>query len=824
MRSKVVISLVLLLVAVLACAPPAVAAAPSHPGALDRSFSGDGFTQMDFGTEPWRGWGFEVVSLPDGRFLVLANTYRGDSVMRFEADGSVDRSYGNGGARLLDHPVSAMARAPGGKIVVAGYANLSADEGSADFAVTRLTPDGRLDRGFGGDGSIVFGGRPGGDGASSVLVRRDGGIIVLGRIFDRSIRAIEVAELDRAGRLVPHFGRGGVAVVPVPAENIGVMISRMEPQGARTIVLLGHPGAGAGGLLRLNPDGTRDPTFGVDGEVTSRQIDAIRGGNSGYYSSSAPAGLAVAADGAIAIATENGKVTRLLPDGAPDPGFGHGGQAQFELEGAYALRPYTVSLDAEGRTLLAGRAEFGSDPETRTYALLTVRLQPDGALDPSFGGDGFAITPVAGEGWLYDLALLPGGKTLAVGGTEPKYRQRWVTAARYEPDGELDPGFGAAGIARAPAFVPAADEAAALLVDRRGRTFAAGAAGGKAAVLSLGTGGRLDSGFGRRGMVTPTIDADDFFPERAGALARYPGGRLLVGAGSKSSGAVLRYRADGSLDSSFGRDGVARASCLETIQSLAVLPDGGILVAGRDYGPFKVALTRLRPGGAPDTDFGGEDGCVYSGYFGPWGGQPSITVKALPGGEILLGGHAGSAFFYRYSADGVRDRQFRAFAGAGLYPARVLDFAVDRAGRIVVAGLARRERRIRRKRALLVRLLPSGSVDRSFSRDGVVVLNPSRFTTFDALGLEPGGRIVAGGTMNRLCGTLRVCPSRIFVVRFEPDGTRDRTFGRGGIWRRQFDGGSRLTSLALGPGTITVGGWSRQRPADSRLLVARLHR
>jgi uncharacterized delta-60 repeat protein len=827
-RPKVARSLVLLLVAVLACALPAAAAAPFHPGALDRSFSGDGFTLMDFGNEPWLGSGSEVASLPDGRFLVLVNTRRGDSVMRFEVDGSVDRSFGTGGLRLLAHPVSAMELAPGGKIVVAGYANLSADEASADFAVTRLTPDGRLDRGFGGDGSVVFAGRPGGEGAGSVLVRPDGRITVLGRITDRPVWGIEVAELDHAGRLVPGFGRDGVAVFPVPAENVSTGISRIEPQGARTIVLLGHPGAGEGGLLRLNPDGTKDPTFGVDGEVTSRQIDAVGGsGSSRYYSSSAPAGLAVAADGSIVITTENASVTRLLPDGAPDPGFGQGGRAHLgslESEGVYALRPYTVSLDAEGRALLAGRAELGSDPETRISALLTARLQPDGALDPSFGGDGFAITPVEGEGWLYDLALLPGGKALAVGGSGSRYGLgRRVTAARYEPDGELDPGFGAAGIARTPALIPAADEAVALLVDRHGRTFAAGAAGGKAALLSLRPGGGLDTGFGKGGRVTP-IDGDDFFPERVGALARYPDGRLLVGAGSKSSGAVLRYRADGSLDSSFGRDGVAGASCLEMIQSLAVLPDGRILVAGRDYGPSKVAFTRLLPGGAPDPGFGSEKGCVYSGYFGPWGGQPSITVKALPGGKILLGGNSGESFLTRYSADGVRDREFHAFAGAGLYPARIFDFAVDRAGRIVVAGLAAKEGRIRRKRALLVRLLPSGRVDRSFSRDGVVVRNLSDFTTFDAVGLEPGGRAVAGGTMYRLCGIFRSCPSHIFVTRFEPDGTPDRSFGRGGIWRRQFEGGSRLTSLALGPRTITVGGWSRGRPADNGLLVARLHR
>src|SRR6266508_4693902 len=107
----------------------------------------------------------------------------------------------------------------------------------------------------------------------------------------------------------------------------------------------------------------------------------------------------------------------------------------------------------------------------------------------------------------------------------------------------------------------------------------------------------------------------------AGAAALQPDGKILA-AGLGSGGfALARYKADGSLDQSFGEGGVVSTSIgySEVASAVSVQPDGKIVAAGAvvqvaDEGTTDFALARYMPNGELDPSFG--DGGIVTTSFG----------------------------------------------------------------------------------------------------------------------------------------------------------------------------------------------------------------
>jgi uncharacterized delta-60 repeat protein len=137
-------------------------------------------------------------------------------------------------------------------------------------------------------------------------------------------------------------------------------------------------------------------------------------------------------------------IARLLPSGALDPTFGAGGVVRpsrpgSQIAGALALLP-------DGRILVAADSD---DPDARRILLL--RLDPDGAPDPTFGTAGVALAPIGDvDPYLgtrersLSLALMPDGRAL-VAADDIKQDTPRPVLARFLDDGALDPTFGALG-------------------------------------------------------------------------------------------------------------------------------------------------------------------------------------------------------------------------------------------------------------------------------------------------------------------------------------------------------------------------------------------
>jgi uncharacterized delta-60 repeat protein len=319
------------------------------------------------------------------------------------------------------------------------------------------------------------------------------------------------------------------------------------------------------------------------------------------------------------------------------------------------------------------------------------------------------------------------------------------------------------------------------------------------------------------------------------AVAVQPDGKILVGGVSDVTGskgfALACYQPDGTLDPTFGNGGRLsqdlRRLTADVIHGLIVEPDGRILAAGVSYedqvvvrpnGDFMVARYtpdgRLDPsfgfGGAMTTDFG-------SGSYD----EPYAAVRQADG-KILLGGYTfdsggvmsdgqGNVVPYgvdqlamaRYTPDGMLDPTFgqrgKVVLDAGTMDEEIHGLAVAPDGKILAAGFVNGERR---GEMLLGRFRPDGSLDPDFGRHGLTVTAPagSRSERLSGIVLQPDGKIVVGGQVAK-------GPSGDFaLLRYQPDGALDPSFGRDGLVAVDFAGREDLVrALSLQPDGKIVG-------------------
>jgi uncharacterized delta-60 repeat protein len=181
----------------------------------------------------------------------------------------------------------------------------------------------------------------------------------------------------------------------------------------------------------------------VQRRTASGAVDPSFGG--GGVLLPAASDLALEADGRVLVAVPEGggwcaarsTVRRLQPSGAVDPSFGEGG-----VSATLPLHDASVAVDAEGRILVAGETSIGPCGKSGIPAFHAVlaRLLPDGRLDPGFGEGGVATGPRLAE---FRTDVVDGPVIRDDGSIVIATSQ---TLQAYTPTGAPDPGFGDAGI------------------------------------------------------------------------------------------------------------------------------------------------------------------------------------------------------------------------------------------------------------------------------------------------------------------------------------------------------------------------------------------
>ncbi len=347
----------------------------------------------------------QIALQPDGR-LIVAMTLKVSSilwhfgVLRLDTDGTLDTSFGNGGARRLAYldtsfsQLADLAIRPNGAILLAG--SVRPPDSSTRMAVAQLDANGNLDPSFGVAGwtTVPFG-LPN-EGASAIALQPDGAVFVAGFAGDADSfqSSMTLARMHSNGHLDTAFGNNGRVTVSLSPDRPNALATGLHVLEDGRILLAGFGAAQVPGelpttsmaLVRLLPGGSLDTGFG-DGGIALFNVGPASLPNVLDVLSS----IDVQVDGRIlacgfsgSLAPANGTMTclRVLESGQADPGSPPA-QINFQLGYPFS-QAAQVRIDPQGRALVAGNA-FRSD-DNADFAL--ARLLPDGSLDPSFGVDG----------------------------------------------------------------------------------------------------------------------------------------------------------------------------------------------------------------------------------------------------------------------------------------------------------------------------------------------------------------------------------------------------------------------------------------------------
>ena len=464
--------------------------APKQRAGLDRSFgrhgkvvlsaqtTGAGGTELlmngSDALDHQAGFATKILPLGKGRLLVAS----GPRLFRFEANGKLDPGFGDGGVLEVQGPAGqilmprSVAIDPQGRILIAGEAeNLGAspeplpNAGPFTFpgmhgplpiraAVLRLLADGKPDPSFGSGGIVesTFGAPPpsnssGGAYATpvaqgtAITSDSEGHPILAGDFVTQSILCYPFTSstFETQGFVARLGTNGAVKTVSTdPTVASSRFAGSLSTSGGNQFLFLGWQG---GHCMRA---AFAEPSFSVTTFLDAFG-NAVAGTSPASVESTGPATAAVDSKGRAILSYNSMKdnveglavphLTRLNPNGAPDPSFGSQGTRALPhlfQTSQFRQEPAAVSVDASNRPVLLGMA---SDYEVSTGFNL-VRLTARGAIDKRFGKDGNVTIPFPPAGHPGTVAVMVDGRgrivlagRVQIGSAEGEQ----IEIARYRP-------------------------------------------------------------------------------------------------------------------------------------------------------------------------------------------------------------------------------------------------------------------------------------------------------------------------------------------------------------------------------------------------------
>ncbi|WP_294246400.1 delta-60 repeat domain-containing protein, partial [uncultured Chryseobacterium sp.] len=330
----------------------------------------------------------------------------------------------------------------------------------------------------------------------------------------------------------------------------------------------------------------------------------------------------------------------LSQEGTLDTSYGNSGFYIYN-SGSYGTE---IEIDANQR-MVVGTYEF-------SHAFKFYRFSSSNQLDTSFGSGGYTAVYFGGlEAVLYDMKIQPDGKIVAVGYWEDanSINRKDFMVVRLNANGTLDTSFNGTGKLTI-AFGTNEDIAKAVAIQPDGKILVAGqsytGSNRDVAVARINVDGTLDTTFSGDGKVTTDITGNN---DSATCIAINTDGKIAVGSysyGASASGSdygIVKYNADGSLDTSFSGDGkqliVLSSNDNDEPVEIAFLNNGKILIGGTAFlslnGRDDFALVRLNANGSLDTSFNGDG--IFTASIGS-SDDTTHAMKILADGKILLAG------------------------------------------------------------------------------------------------------------------------------------------------------------------------------------------
>jgi uncharacterized delta-60 repeat protein len=294
--------------------------------------------------------------------------------------------------------------------------------------------------------------------------------------------------------------------------------------------------------------------------------------------------------------------------------------------------------------------------------------------------------------------------------------------------------------------------------------------------------------------------------------------------GTETDFGIVRYNSDGSLDNSFGGDGIITTDIGDDDLALSMIvgANGKIIVGGRSETDF--AVVRYNSDGSLDNSFGG-DGIVTTDFSSGFDQVNSVNIQSSTGKIIAAGftfGTSSSFALVRYNDDGNLDGTF---GTAGRVTTVITSGAIDQVnatviqtdGKIIAAGVSDD---FTTKRFALARYTANGTLDNTFDSDGRLTTTIANGAEAYAVTLQTNNRIIAAGY------SVNASSNNDFtIVRYTTSGGLDNTFDGDGIAIKTFLSGKEDIAYAVamqGDGKIVVAGYSENNTPDKDFVVTRL--
>lgn len=698
----------------------------------------------------------------------------GDPDLGFASDGAASVQVESGQHQLK--PV-VVAQSPGDRTVVvyetrSGLNTVS----SRTTIVARYNADGTPDPTFADIGSREVIGRNG-NGEDEVVVDAVvddlGNIYVLGEIEDPrdDPSDVSITKFAPDGTLSRDLTPGSESIFSGSfydfSTDDNTVVDRPKAIGLDSedrLYVASESGQGSV-VARILPNGTVDPTYGVDGIVS---VDP----NPGQAFSISD--LAVDGDGTVVVIGEvagQPLATRLLADGSVDNAFGVGGTRTIALPGG-ATTPPKLHVDSAGRLLIG--ATSGDD-------FAATRLSASGAIDAGFGSSGTAVIDAGGTDLLVAITSDAAGRVVLGGNTESAGEQN-VAIARLTPSGSADATVGIGGVVVRD--LGEDDDAFGDLVGRADGTLIAAVVApsingdhGDASLIGLDTSLQNDASFGGGGTVDVALFGE------TDIVGVFSGQRYRTRALADDSVILIHPRgsikvlSDGTPDPSYGDDGVAFHGIAIQFGRAIVRDDGSHIIAGSPNtfsGSYR--FIAVDANGNLDASFGNggvANDTVDQVFF-------TDVIEAADGGFIVLGNTSASLppaeqgmVITKYNASGQRDTSFG--TGGQLiiqqpsdenYSGRTL--LADPSGNLVITGTSD-DGSTSGSRIIFASFTPTGQINSSFGNNGIINTATRVESVVSSVQIDDGGYIVSS-----LFGDITT------IHRFNSIGFEDRTFGFNG--------------------------------------------
>jgi uncharacterized delta-60 repeat protein len=360
---------------------------PNHTLSALARFNRDGLLDTTFGyggqvitsLQP-ANYAYAVAVQADGKILTAG--YGLADLTRYNSDGTLDTSFGNGGYTGTVIRADAIALLADGKILVGGYLDVSYH--NSDFALARYNPDGTIDTSFGVGGKVSTEFLGGHDNIHALAIQSDGKIVAAGQSdCCGGYWFFALARYNSNGTIDTTFGNNGTVNTNL-SPNDGNPYHRaygVAVQADGKIIAVGgarHYGdTDSFAIVRYNPNGTLDSTFGSNGQVTNKF-----NGNA-----STAAAVALQRNGKFFVAgSANGffALAHYNRDGSLDTDFGsaHNGQVLTQVFSSNTAS--AMALQPDGDVLLAGTTSLNN----YDFAIARFQAKNANATAFDFNGDG----------------------------------------------------------------------------------------------------------------------------------------------------------------------------------------------------------------------------------------------------------------------------------------------------------------------------------------------------------------------------------------------------------------------------------------------------